>query len=253
MFHMKENIVFLHGFGGSKEIWTWQEKYFLQKAHLLILDLPGHGDQPWCDETLQRMVDDIALKIKKSMFGKITIVASSLGGLIALKLYEKEPTAISKIVLVGALPKFTHDTEYEAGLNNERIDKLKEQINNNVKGALEMFVRSLYTFKERSQSQYIKNKEIMKIMKKPNLQALNTMLDILKTIDLRYIFKNIDVPLFCIFGDQDYICPSKVITSLKKMKNDINVHIIKDCGHLPFFSYPKEFNQILEKIIKGVL
>ena len=40
----KENLVFIHGFGGSTKTWKKQIDFFSQKFNLLLIDLPGHGN-----------------------------------------------------------------------------------------------------------------------------------------------------------------------------------------------------------------
>ena len=111
-------IIYIHGMGGTMEFY----RPLLQAAGLLspsspykhiLYDLEGHGQTPTsaCSEvTISSLVADLHglihhpdLALHKSA-GGVTLVAHSLGSLIALNFALAHPTLIKKHILLGPAP-----------------------------------------------------------------------------------------------------------------------------------------------------
>ena len=63
-------LVFLHGFGGTAEMWKKQIPVFKEKFNLLLLDLPGHGrSQVGIAEHGARRFEDVADLVVEAIRG----------------------------------------------------------------------------------------------------------------------------------------------------------------------------------------
>ena len=109
-------ITFIHGFGGSSNIWYKQVREISKHYNLLFIDLRGHGkSRNIClhsDFNLVTSCEDIInvlkfLKIKNSHF-----IGISFGTLLILKLIEKHNEYINKSILAGAITSFNHFTRF---------------------------------------------------------------------------------------------------------------------------------------------
>jgi pimeloyl-ACP methyl ester carboxylesterase len=40
----RETILFIHGAGGGKFVWSYQKNFFERQFNPIIIDLPGHGE-----------------------------------------------------------------------------------------------------------------------------------------------------------------------------------------------------------------
>ena len=112
----KQWITFIHGFGGSSNIWHKQLRELSKDHNLLFIDLRGHGKSRniplGSDFNLLTACEDIIrvlnfLKIKNSHF-----VGISLGTLLILKLLETHKKYINKSVLAGAITSFNRFTRF---------------------------------------------------------------------------------------------------------------------------------------------
>ena len=109
-------ITFIHGFGGSSNIWYKQVRELSKNHNLLFIDLRGHGKSRNIpldsDFNLFTACEDIIhvlkfLKIKSSHF-----VGISFGSLLIFKLIETHKKYIDKSILAGAITSFNHFTRF---------------------------------------------------------------------------------------------------------------------------------------------
>jgi pimeloyl-ACP methyl ester carboxylesterase len=97
-------IVFLHGGGGGR--WMWQPQVErLRDYHLLIPDLPGHGDSVG---TRLTSIDDAANRVAelirvRAIGGKAHVVGLSLGAQVAVYILAQSPELIDHAFISSAL------------------------------------------------------------------------------------------------------------------------------------------------------
>src|SRR3954468_20039142 len=96
-------LLLIHGFGGAA--WNFAELApLLPGRRLLIPDLPGHGaSAPLpATATLAGFADVLAAVCADEEIGQIDVVGHSLGGVVALRLAERRPQLVRRIVLAAA-------------------------------------------------------------------------------------------------------------------------------------------------------
>lgn len=239
-------ILFIHGFAGSSR-WWWQQKNFFENDYqVLTVDLPGHGQSPWERGTLPDIAIDLQGILKTLGWRAINIIASSLGGLVALELYHRIPAQIHRMSLVGSLPKFARSFSYPAGLDIEKIHTLSRQFSGNYVLILDIFFRSLFTLKERESKEFKAIKNLRQSDPVPSRETLKAFLDILERVDLRDRLSSITCPVQFITGTKDYICPPEVMVWVKEQVPRARLDFIDGCGHLPFLTRPQVYNKLLE-------
>jgi pimeloyl-ACP methyl ester carboxylesterase len=99
--------VCFHGYGEDSASFTFLEKYVGEELTLYAIDLPFHGDTVW-NEGLNIAVSDV-VKIVQLISGisengantKLTVVGYSLGGRVALSLYQNNANDIDRLVLLA--------------------------------------------------------------------------------------------------------------------------------------------------------
>jgi 2-succinyl-6-hydroxy-2,4-cyclohexadiene-1-carboxylate synthase len=103
--HEGEAIIFLHYGGGNLMMWQQIVPHFLNKYHLVLFDLRGHGksDKPRRGYHINQMADDVAAVMEKLHIGQAHIVGSSMGAEISLSLAANYPEKVLSLVLDGAL------------------------------------------------------------------------------------------------------------------------------------------------------
>lgn len=107
---MKEALVMLHGFSGTRHAWDGISARLDPERYLpLALDLPGHGQASAQSNpiTFQSAVEAV-LEASPERF---VLCGYSLGGRIALRVALAAPERISRLVLVSCSPGIEEDDE----------------------------------------------------------------------------------------------------------------------------------------------
>lgn len=245
-----EILLFLHGWGVDHRIWRQQIKYFSRFYKILSIDLPGHGNSSWERISFEEMAEDIVLILQQLNIDKIILVGSSLGGLLGLKIYAIVPERFKQLIFVGSLPKFSKASDYPYGLDIDKIRKLSSQLNSDYPSIINIFFRSLFTNEERRTRRFHWIQRFRRTEGFPTKQALVEYLDILENEDLRFILRNVRIPVYFINGKEDTICPMASSIVLKELCPQARFSFFDQCGHFPFLSKPYEFNQVLEQALK---
>ena len=243
-------LLFIHGWSADSRIWLSQRNHFSKKFRAVTVDLPGHGQTPWQDLTLEQIAKDF-LEIVENDEGQggVNIVGSSFGGLVALQMLALDPENISAQVFVGAQPKFSQSADYPWGLAPERIAKLKKQLIADFPAIVPIFFRSLFTPQERASERFKWLQSFRQNEAVPCQEALLRLLDVLMGADLREVLRTSNLPIQFINGTEDTICPKELYAQLKGEMPQAQFDWIDGCGHFPFVSHPNEFNQVLEKFL----
>jgi pimeloyl-[acyl-carrier protein] methyl ester esterase len=239
----------IHGLGASGHIWQFQKEFLQTDFQVVTVDLPGHGQSSWMPVNLMEMAMDIRQILNSIELSQFSLVASSMGGLVALELYRMIPHEVMRMSLVGFIPKFASGPCYPAGLNIAKIRMLNWQFSGNYGLILDIFFRSLFTMKER-------RSELFKIIKKwrekeplPRREALKHFLDILEKADLRDRLSCVICPLHFVTGVEDYICPRPIMDWVAEHAHNARFDFIENAGHLPFLVEAKEYNRLLEDFL----
>lgn len=101
--------IFIHGLGGSTEYWRPLVELTGLKAYDCILfDVEGHGLSPTAP-TNRLSIDSFAADLRaicsqNCIISGVTLVAQSLGCVVALKCAQDNPGLVSKLVLLGPPP-----------------------------------------------------------------------------------------------------------------------------------------------------
>lgn len=107
---MRETLVMLHGFGGTRHAWDGVSARLDPERYLpLALDLPGHGQasaqpRPITFESSVEAVLDASPE-------RFALCGYSLGGRVALHVALAAPERVSRLVLVSCSPGIEDDGE----------------------------------------------------------------------------------------------------------------------------------------------
>ena len=101
----KETIVMLHGFGADKDTWVRFARNLSDDYHLIIPDLPGDGESIQ-DVSLNYGIQNQAIRLHEFLSSinakKVHIVASSMGGAVALRFTFIYPDVVKSLTLIDS-------------------------------------------------------------------------------------------------------------------------------------------------------
>jgi pimeloyl-ACP methyl ester carboxylesterase len=104
-------LLLVHGGRDHCRNWDWVASELRHDWHVLAPDLRGHGDSQWSpdgDYSIAGYVYDLAQLIHQQELAPVTIIAHSLGGVIALRYSGIYPDTVDRLIAIeglGASPK----------------------------------------------------------------------------------------------------------------------------------------------------
>ena len=243
-------VTFVHGAGGSSNIWFKQVRVFAKNFNVLVLDLRGHGESKSksvfskaSKYTFDAITNDIVevldhLKIKKSHF-----IGILLGTILIRHLAEKHAESVASMIMGGAIMKMD--------IRSQILLKLGVWFKSIVPY---MYLYQLFAFiimprKNHKKSRVLFVNEAKKLYQKEFIKwfkltsELNPLLRFFRT-------KDINIPTLYIMGEEDYLF-LPIVEKIAKIHKAASLHIIPNCGHVVNVERHKVFNKEAIDFIKG--
>ena len=99
-------IVLLHGMGGARISWLPTAKKLLADHHVVMMDLPGHGDSALPDPfSLEIAAEAIAKALATQKAESTVVVGQGVGGALALMAAAAHPDRVRGVILLDAALK----------------------------------------------------------------------------------------------------------------------------------------------------
>jgi len=124
-------LLLLHGGRDHCRNWDWVAEALRDDWHVVAPDLRGHGDSQWSPDGSYWMAGylyDVAQLVHQQRLAPVTIIAHSLGGVIALRYAGIYPDSVKKLVAVEGLgPPPARLKEREKDIATRMDEWIREQ------------------------------------------------------------------------------------------------------------------------------
>jgi pimeloyl-ACP methyl ester carboxylesterase len=245
-------LLLIHGFGASVEIWQHNIESLAKFYRVYAIDLVGFGrtdkhEGPYTPPFMVQFIDNALTALN---LDKVTLIGLSMGGGLSILYTLSFPQKVDNLVLVDS-----------AGLGKEIIFSMRLM-------SLP-FLGELMTKPSRKTTYLffkpaVLNSQILKgaftdlyyeLFSLPGAQM--AMLKVLRSMCIIFGVKKdvlketmvnlhrITSPTLIIWGRQDAIIPLKQAYYAKEKISNSKLHIVEQCGHMPNFEEPEEFNQLV--------
>ncbi|MBN9152096.1 MAG: alpha/beta hydrolase [Micrococcales bacterium] len=242
-------IVFLHGWGGSAEVWDLQVLDLAPAYRCITVDLRGHGDsdKPWADYTYDLFVQDIALLIDKLGLEGVTLVGWSMGGHIALKFAHEHPEKLARVVVTGSGPRFWQADDAPYGTPAADVDGLVDA----VRTSRTETIAGLYGNNfHRTDLAPTKDWFVQIGWKVPAFVGLASFQAIIDN-DLRDALPSLQLPVHIFSGRYDLIWDPRWSEEAHRLLPDSTLTFFENSGHVAFVENRAEWNSTLVDILEG--
>ena len=228
-------LLLLHGFGGAA--WNFSELVpLLPGRRLIVPDLPGHGaSTPLPAASIAAFADVVAELLDSSTSsGPVDVLGHSMGGVVALRLAERHPSLVRRLVLAApaGISSSTRLAEVlivlagvvkPARFAGRRVDRIarSQRLRRLVFGPLEVSNADLLT--ERAVHGFLRGPAL-------HTDALSAGLA-LAADDPRVDLERVQCPVLVLFGGRDRQVPlDDGFEYARRLRAPLRV--IADCGHL---------------------
>jgi 2-hydroxy-6-oxonona-2,4-dienedioate hydrolase len=235
-------FVFVHGFLGSSEMWSFQKNYFKKKYRIIAPALPGFGESYKAKSlsSINEMAKFILKIVNQKKIDKFHLIGHSMGGMIVQEIVKIEPDKVQKLICfatssIGDIPgRFEPMNVSIQRLKTDGIDDFKNRI------PPKWFVKG-----NKDKNYYFcKN-----AAKNVSEETANNAMVAMKNWNGYSNLKNINNKTLIIWGDKDVSYNFKQVDTLNKNIPKSELKIVKESSHNTHLEKPEEVNKIIEQFL----
>jgi pimeloyl-ACP methyl ester esterase len=246
-------LVLLHGWCKSSSVWRLQLESLSPHFRVIAPDLAGYGQsESSCGKyELDNYVDDIIALFKTLSLQNAILVGWSQGGQIAMHACSRMREHLSGLVLVSTTPRFTAGSGFQFGLTESEAQGMIVKVRRNLPRALDGFNANMFASGELEDCS--ERQSVLEILSSGQIPSLETAvqgLNLLYGVDLRLLLPSIDLPTLIVNGDCDRICLPEASLYLSENIACSSRAVIAGCGHAPFLTRSKDFNDVICKFFR---
>ncbi|HEU4874328.1 MAG TPA: alpha/beta hydrolase [Pyrinomonadaceae bacterium] len=237
------NVILLHGLGGSTQAWQFNIGPLAEKFHVYVPDQIGFGksDKPLVMYRIRTYVDFLDQFCKQLKIERATLVGNSMGGWIAAAFTAAFPDRVDKLVLVdaaGYAPPKELDMRTLFALNPTTREGMKV-----------LTARVFYN--KAFQTDAVIDMAIAARLAAGDGFTIKSITEsIIRGEDfLDDTVKTIKRPTLIVWGREDGLVP---LAEGERFHKDIagsKLVVFDQCGHVPNFEKPGEFNAAVIKFL----
>jgi pimeloyl-ACP methyl ester carboxylesterase len=239
-------VVFIHGLGGSMDYWTpLINSPPLKSSNCLLFDLEGHGLSPTSNLSklsISSLASDVKALCSQSNFTGVTLVAHSMGCLVAMKCAQENPDLISRLVLIGPPPNPLPEAGAQGSHARAALVRAEGM------GAIVDAVSIAGTSDNTKSSNLVALSAVRTSLLAQSSEGYAkacTALAESPVLDLG----SIKAKTLIITGAEDKVSPAQVCEKYKQsMPNASLVEVLQDVGHWHVFEDPAGVLRTLEKL-----
>ena len=233
------NIVLLHGWGMHGGLWGGFNELLSNDFQTHAIDLPGFGfskniENEFTLDSLTDVIEEYIHNITKP----VTLIGWSLGGLVTQNILKRKKVELKDVVLIATTPSFTKKEGWDTAMEQDVFNAFSNDLKLDYKKTLKRFLSLQTRGSDLAKDDLRKLNEMLMERGEPNINALESGLDILREADLRAELKN-EIPTLLILGEKDTLLPVSVNKEFEKIFPNLDQLIIEKTGHAPFISKPE--------------
>jgi pimeloyl-ACP methyl ester carboxylesterase len=229
-------IVFIHGLGEYLESWKNQTQYFSKNFKTIALDLRGHGKSSVPKKKIE--ISDFASDVKGLLdhlgVKKANLCGLSMGGLVVLEFYKRNPEYCSTLILVASRHQFP--PAQTGALEGMSMEIIGEEV---------------ATFALAANAPDPLKQEVAKMVAATNKNAYLQSAEATSLLDYTDVLSSVKVSTLIIVGDMDIVTPVSSAETIQNLVPESVLKIMKGVGHLPNRERPDEFNATVEQFLKN--
>jgi pimeloyl-[acyl-carrier protein] methyl ester esterase len=213
---------------------------------LTCVDLPGHGLSDLSVDLAD--LDAVCEALYTPAQPPVILVGWSLGGLIAMAYALNYPTAVDRLLLVAASPRFVYADDWKYAIQAEVLEAFGKSLEQDYRTTLDRFLLLQVTSSERK---HVCLRGLRRVLYShpPQKSALRAGLMLLRETDLRSRLTEIHCPTRILLGERDSLIRRRSGQEIVSKLPDGRCVIIPGAGHAPFLSHPEEFLRAMQNCL----
>jgi pimeloyl-ACP methyl ester carboxylesterase len=249
-------IVFLHGFGASRESWKDLRAHLDLKDQLFFVDLKGFGLSSKSrngDYSPSAQAEAIARFIKRFRLRNVALVGHSYGGGVAILVSARPDMSMIKHLVLLDAAGYKQPLPFFVGVL--RIPGLRRVILKRIPPRAQVQVTLRRLFYNRHA---VTNERVQRYARYLRLRGADQVLvDTAREVaafdskTFMQTIRNISLPTLIVWGEED---PAISVRNAYRFRRDIAdslLVVLPQCGHVPHEERPLETARILRSFLHG--
>lgn len=228
------DLVMLHGWGMHAGVFDGLSARLSARFTVHAVDLPGHGGSPMGN------LDNVHTRLARMFPEPAAVLGWSLGGQIAMQWAAAGGSAVERLVLVGATPKFVRSDDWETGMRLDLLMQLARDMRENFDVSLSRFLALQVRGMKDGVSVLRNLREAFFSRPPPSPMTLEGGLDCLLRNDLRDLAATLEMPVLIVQGAHDTLTHPGAAHWLHERMPGARLMRLERAGHAPFISHPEE-------------
>jgi pimeloyl-[acyl-carrier protein] methyl ester esterase len=242
-------LALLHGWAMHSGVWGPLVARLARRFRVHAVDLPGHGHSALAEDfTLEAACTAVAAAMANEK-RPLTVLAWSLGGLVAMRWARRDSAAIGRLVLVATTPRFSAAADWPHGVSAETLARFGDELHVAWKLTIQRFLALQLQGSEHGRATLAALRHQMFARGEPSPRALFGALDTIAITDLREEVPEIAQPSLVIAGTRDTLALPGAGRWLGEHLPDARFAQIQGAAHVPFLSHPDEFGAALDSFL----
>lgn len=237
-------LVLLHGWGLSSEIWEPLLPQLSKHYRLTLIDLPGLGRSPSLALMEREPVVDalLAQAPRRALW-----LGWSLGGSLALAAAARAPERVRGLMLLASTPCFVQRDAWPWAMAPRTFETFALGLKADPARTLNRF--ALLQTRESATA-----REELRLLKRvigqgaDSASGLGAALELLRE-DLRMELAALQQPVMALLGARDPLVPAEVAEALARLRPGIHLRTYPQAAHLPFINDPARFLADLAQLV----
>ncbi len=237
----KQTIVFIHGWAGNLGFWREQVPALADKARLILIDLPGHGqsDKPQAAYCMDFFADAVLAVLRDALVDQAIFIGHSMGVAVICRVCGRAPEKVAALVSVdGHLRRPYGTAEQVTGLlapfaSPQYLDHAKNII---------------LTFFPNPGTEALRDRVMSEMLATPQHVMQSAMHALFEPNHVDWTLQKVNVPVLVITvpsfrwakGLKDYV---------QERSPKSEYVVMPDVGHFPMLEKPAEFNATLSAML----
>jgi len=238
----RQAILFVHCWAGNSGFWREQVPALADKARLILIDLPGHGqsDKPHTQYTLDFFASAVRAVMHDARVDKATLVGHSMGTPVICRVYAQAPEKVAALVAVdGTLRRPATDAkEAEKFIAPFRAPEYREHTK-----------RFISSFFPTPGTEGLRDRVLAEILATPQYVMLGAMKGMFSPDQPDWDLKRVNVPVLVI-NAKNPIWTTEYEDYVRSLSPRTDYRSIDGVGHWLMLEKPAEFNATLTDMLK---
>lgn len=233
----RRTIFFVHGSGGSHQMWIPQMEYLSLKYNTVAINLPGHGlGERKGETTIAGYVKAVQDLIVGLDLKRVVLAGLSMGGAIAQEFALIYPEKLSAIIL------------FSTGAKLKVMPGIFEILRNNFEGYISFLPQ--FAFANSTPLEIIA--PALEQARKCNPEVIYGDFEACDKFDLRARVKEIKIPCLIFSGTEDKLTVPKYQDYLHEQIQGSKLIRFENAGHLLNLEKLQEVNKSIEEFIDSL-